>query len=61
MNIVLIGYRCSGKTAVGKILSGELGRDFLDMDSLVERNTGCSIEAIISRDGWDLFVILKEE
>jgi len=55
MNIVLIGYRCSGKTAVGKILANELGRDFLDTDVLIEENAGCSIEVITSRDGWDHF------
>ena len=55
MNIVLIGYRCSGKTAIGKMLVRELKRDFLDMDSLIEKNTGCSIEMIISRNGWDHF------
>ncbi|MGD9321983.1 MAG: shikimate kinase, partial [Desulfobacteraceae bacterium] len=38
MNIVLIGYRCSGKTAVGKTLAIELGREFLDTDALIEEN-----------------------
>jgi len=55
MNIVLIGYRCSGKTAIGKILARELRRGFLDTDLLIEKNTGCSIEIIISRHGWDYF------
>ena len=55
MNIVLIGYRCSGKTAIGKMLVRELRRGFLDTDSLIEKNTGCSIEMIISRHGWDYF------
>ena len=55
MNIVLIGYRCSGKTAVAKIVARELGRDFLDMDALIEENAGCSIETIVSRRGWDHF------
>ena len=55
MNIVLIGYRCSGKTEIGKMLVRELRRDFLDTDSLIEKNTGCSIEVIISRSGWDRF------
>ena len=48
MNIVLIGYRCSGKTAVGRILAHELGMDFVDTDVLIEEDTGESIEAIIS-------------
>ncbi len=55
MNIVLIGYRCSGKTVVGKILARELGREFLDTDELIEENAGRSIEAMISTKGWDRF------
>ena len=55
MNIVLIGYRCSGKTTVGKILATELKRDFLDTDLLIKNHAGCGIEIIISRDGWGRF------
>jgi len=55
VNIVLIGYRCSGKTVVGKIIARNLSRDFYDTDTLIENNAGCSIEAIISRDGWEYF------
>jgi len=55
MNIVLIGYRCSGKTAVGKTLARELGRDFLDSDTLIEREAGSSIQGFVSKKGWDLF------
>jgi shikimate kinase len=55
MNIVLIGYRCSGKTEVGKALAAELGRDFLDTDALIEKNTGSSIEEIVTGKGWDHF------
>jgi shikimate kinase len=55
MNIVLIGYRCSGKTAVGKALAGKLGKDFIDTDILIEENSGCTIETIISKKGWGHF------
>jgi shikimate kinase len=55
MNIVLIGYRCSGKTEVGKILASKLRRDFVDTDELIEENTGCSIESIVSSKGWRYF------
>jgi hypothetical protein len=55
MNIVLIGYRCSGKTEVGKLLARELGMEFVDTDLLIEEDTGCSIESIISEKGWDHF------
>ena len=55
MNIVLIGYRCSGKTSVGQTLAEALNRDFLDTDELIEGKVGRSIEAIIAGDGWDYF------
>jgi shikimate kinase len=55
MNIVLIGYRCSGKTAVGKILAKELQKDFLDTDALIEERAGRSIEEIVSTRGWNRF------
>ncbi len=55
MNIILIGYRCSGKTVVGKTLARELGRAFLDTDTLIEENAGRSIEAMISTKGWAYF------
>lgn len=55
MNIVLIGYRCSGKTVVGKTLARELGRAFLDTDTLIEENAGRSIETMISTKGWERF------
>ena len=60
MNIVLIGYRCSGKTGVGKILARELKREFLDTDTLIEEDAGCSIETIVSSEGWDYFRDLEK-
>ena len=55
MNIVLVGYRCSGKTEVGKLLARELGRGFLDTDALIEERSGLSIEKMIATTGWDQF------
>ena len=55
MNIALIGYRCSGKTEVGKILAGELGLDFVDSDLLIEEHEGCRIDEMIAEKGWDHF------
>jgi len=61
MNIVLIGYRCSGKTSVGKILAKGLGKDFIDTDGLIEENSGCSIETIVSGSGWNHFRDIEKE
>ncbi|MCP4666566.1 MAG: shikimate kinase [Deltaproteobacteria bacterium] len=60
MNIVLIGYRCSGKTTIGNIIADKLGRDLLDTDAWIEANAGCSLETIISRYGWDHFRKLEK-
>lgn len=61
MNIVLIGYRCSGKTAVGKILAHKLGTSFVDTDVLIEEDAGESIEAIISTKSWEYFRKLERD
>jgi shikimate kinase len=61
MNIVLIGYRCSGKTAIGRTLARELGMGFVDTDLLIEENAGESIENIISTKSWDHFRNLERD
>ncbi|MBI5192552.1 MAG: shikimate kinase [Nitrospirae bacterium] len=45
----------SGKTAVGKLLAKRLGYEFIDTDSLIEKNEGKSISAIFSEDGEERF------
>ncbi|HIC92415.1 MAG TPA: shikimate kinase [Syntrophaceae bacterium] len=61
MNIVLIGYRCTGKTIVGKGLAQRLNLDFIDVDEYIERKAGSSIKDIVSRSGWDEFRRLEKE
>lgn len=61
MNIVLIGYRCSGKTTVGKLLARDLKREFLDTDRLIERKTGLPIHSYVSQKGWSDFRAVERE
>lgn len=61
MNIVLIGYRCSGKTSAGKLLAGELGREFVDLDALLEHRAGTSIENLVAERGWKFFRKLEHD
>lgn len=55
MNIVLIGYRGSGKSAVGRALAGKLGWPLIDTDALIEQRAGRSIREIFTRDGEPAF------
>ena len=61
MNIVLIGYRCSGKTTVGKALARMLNMRFIDTDQAVEKCSGRSIDQIVMRSGWAQFRSLEKE
>ena len=60
-NIVLIGYRGAGKTAVGKVLARKLGFTFLDTDEMIEARTGRSIGEIVREKGWPFFRGLERE
>ncbi len=49
--IVLIGYRGSGKTAVGKVLAALLGQTHIDTDAVISERAGCDISAIFASEG----------
>jgi shikimate kinase len=55
MNFILIGYRASGKTSVGKKLSGLLGTSFYDTDALIQQQTGKTVRAMVLEGGWPAF------
>jgi shikimate dehydrogenase len=54
-NIVLTGMPGSGKSTVGKLLAAELGRPYLDTDSLIEEKTGITPGEIIAAQGEPAF------
>lgn len=52
MNIILIGYRGSGKTTVGRLLADQLKKTFVDVDDeICGRFGGRTIADIWERDG----------
>jgi shikimate kinase len=61
MNIVLVGYRGTGKTAVAALLAQRLGLGVVHLDAEIERRAGQSIPRIVDELGWPGFRDLEEE
>jgi len=54
-NLVLIGYRATGKTEVGALLARKLARPLVDLDAALEAEMGQSITALVAAQGWTEF------
>lgn len=61
MNVVLIGYRATGKTTLARLLAERLGWDWIDADVEIERRAGKSIKRIFAEDGEPAFRDLEAE
>lgn len=61
MNVVLIGYRATGKSTVGRILSDKLQISLCDADWLVEKKMAMPIKEIVALHGWDFFRLKEKE
>ncbi len=55
MNIVLIGFRGTGKSTVGKLLANRLKRDFIDTDEYIVSTTEKTIKDIFEEEGEEGF------
>lgn len=55
MNIVLIGYRGTGKSVVGRIVAERLGRECLSIDEEIVRRAGMGVPKIVEKEGWPGF------
>ena len=60
-NLVLIGYRGTGKTSVGARLAEVLQRPFVDLDQVLVREAGRSVADIVAQGGWAEFRRLEKE
>lgn len=61
MNIYLVGFMGTGKTAVGKALAKELGFGFADLDDLIEAKEGLKIVDIFAKKGESYFRDLESK
>lgn len=61
MNVVLIGFRGSGKSTVGRMAAERLGYAFVDTDALIEQRTGMTIREIFADRAEDGFRDLESQ
>ena len=54
-NIVLVGMPGSGKSTVGALLASRLGRELVDTDEIIVRDSGMSIPEIFEKHGESVF------
>jgi shikimate kinase len=54
-NIILCGFMGTGKTSVGKRLAAMAQYDFLDLDAVIEEESGISIPEIFAAQGEPAF------
>jgi shikimate kinase len=54
-HIILMGYRCSGKTSVGRMLAKERRLPFYDTDAMIIDRIGKTIREWVEEKGWDSF------
>lgn len=55
MNVVLIGYRGTGKSTVGKLVAERLGRVLVSTDAEIVKSAVQNIPEIVEQHGWEYF------
>lgn len=55
LNIILIGFRGTGKTTIGRLLAQRLHKEFIDADEYLERKEKRTIKDIFREGGENLF------
>lgn len=61
MNIVLIGYRGTGKSTVGRLLAARSGRTLVSTDAEIVARAKRAIPEIVAQEGWDYFRDLESD
>mgnify|MGYP006081873255 CR=1 FL=1 len=60
-NLVFLGMMGSGKSSIGSLVSKKLNLPFIDIDGLIEKNTGMTISEIFDKKGENYFRSLEEK
>jgi shikimate dehydrogenase len=59
-SVALIGFMGAGKSSVGRALAKKMGKVFVDVDRLIEKKAGKSINRIFAEDGEPAFRELEK-
>jgi shikimate kinase len=60
-NVILTGFMGTGKSSVGRLLAMEMGREFLDMDNIIEQRERRTISRIFADEGEAYFRQLEAD
>jgi len=60
-NLVFLGMMGSGKSSIGLLVSKKLKLNFIDVDQIIEQETGAKISKIFESKGEKYFRELEEE
>ena len=60
-NLVFLGMMGSGKSSIGNLVSKKLDLPFIDVDSLITKNTRMSISEIFEKKGENYFRNIEEK
>jgi shikimate kinase len=60
-NLVFLGMMGSGKSSIGYLISKKLNLTFIDIDNLIEKETGTNISEIFKNRGEEHFRNLEEK
>ena len=61
MNIVMLGYRGTGKSVISKLLSKKLRRKLYKIDQMISESVEKSIPEMVEQEGWENFRKLESE
>lgn len=61
MNVVLVGYRGTGKSSIGRALGRALGWPVVSTDALVVERLGCPIAEFVAAQGWPRFRAIERD
>ncbi|HCD23157.1 MAG TPA: shikimate kinase [Flavobacteriaceae bacterium] len=60
MKMVLVGYMGSGKSTIGRLIAHNLGVSFIDLDHLIEVESGLSVTDLFAQKGVIYFRKLEQ-